>query len=294
MKPNTRALGACLALPLSALLLACGGGGGGADNGSANPATPVPPPVAVDPFQGTAYLKVSETSRFKGKTYGMERSIHQLMVDQCNALRRSYYDLPAQQPDEAVMAGLDTQITERFFDTDKAATYTSGYALTLSDLERWSAEAKLLNGVAPAVPPDCSAHSKVAIETGWLWRDGVRYELRFKDSKALGNRSSSTLSRTTLASDEQVRAMPSDTVMGERCHKPQIPLEGIVAGESCLWDRYPMVAYLNWPWNLSGKTTLGSGEQTLERQLQVLAIEQGKPLNAAKLALPPGFSVTTP
>ncbi|MCV2365029.1 hypothetical protein LNV23_16375 [Paucibacter sp. DJ1R-11] len=290
MKPNTRAHGACLALPLSALLLACGGGGG-AD--SATPATPVPPPVAVDPFQGTAYLKVSETSRYQNKSYGMERSIHQLMVDQCNALRRGHYDLPPQQPEEAVMAGLDTQITERYFDTDKAATYTSGYVLAWPDLERWTAEFSRNNSV-PAVPPDCSVYRKVPIQTGWLWRDGVRYELRFKDSKALGNRSSSTLSRTTLATAEQVNAMPSTTIMGERCHKPQVPLEGVVTGESCLWDRYPMVAYLNWPWSLSGKTTLGNGDQAIERQLTVLALERGKVLDAAKLALPAGFAVTLP
>lgn len=283
---------AAAATALLGLLAACGGGGGGSDSGSGGQPTPVPPPVVLDPFQGTAYLKFSQTSRYKDKSYGMERGAHQKIVDVCNSVRSSFYELPPQQVDEAVMAGLDTQLTERFFDTDKAATYTVGYGLSFPDMDRWSAEQKRLNGALPAVPPDCSAHTKVEIKQGYLWRDGVYYSLNYKDSKALGNSKSSSLSKLPLASEEQVRAMPTESVMGERCHKPQIPLEGVVAGTSCLWDRYPMVGYLNWPWSLAGKSSLGSGADMLERQQTTLAIERGKPIDAARLSLPPGFTVT--
>ncbi|MCV2422989.1 hypothetical protein [Paucibacter sp. DJ2R-2] len=282
-----------LALTLAAPLAACGGGSGdsGGKAGAPQP-TPAPPPVSLDPFQGTAYLKTSQTSRYKDKSYGMERSSQQQIVDVCNSIRLSFYALPAQQVDEAVMAGLDTQITERFFDAHKAATYTTGYSLSFPDFDRWGDEQKRLNGALPPVPPNCSLYAKVEIKQGYLWRDGVYYSLNYKDSKAVGNSKSSSLNKLTLASEEQVQAMPNETHMGERCHKPQIPLNGLVAGDACLWNRYPMVSYLNWPWSLAGNSTLGSGAHQLERQQTTLAIERGKPIDAAKLSLPPGFSVT--
>lgn len=288
-----RTLSAAAVTALLGLLAGCGGGGGGGGDSGGGTAPPVPPPpVVLDPFQGTAYLKFSQTSRYKDKSYGMERGLHQQRVDLCNSQRQTLYQLPPQQPDEAAMAGLDTQITERYFDTDKAATYTVGYVLSFPDMERWLDEAKRLNGTLPAVPPDCSVHTKVEIKQGYLWRDGVYYSLDYKASKAVGNSKSSSLSKQPLASEAQVQAMPSETVMGERCHKPQIPLEGVVVGESCLWDRYPMVSYLNWPWSLAGKSSLGSGADAMERQQSTLAIERGKPIDASRLSLPPGFTTT--
>lgn len=288
---NLRTPVTAAAAALLGLISGCGGGGGGDSSAGGTP-TPVPPPVVIDPFQGTAYLKTSQTSRYKDKTYGMERGTHQQIIDTCNLVRSTFYELPAQQVDEAVMAGLDTQITERYFDTDKAATYTLGYGLTFPDMDRWQDERKALSGATPVVPPNCSTYLKVEIKQGYLWRDGVYYSLNYKDSKALGNSKSSSLSKLTLASQEQVQAMPNETHMGERCHKPQITLNGVAAGESCLWDRYPMVSYLNWPWSLAGKTILGSGADALERQQALLAIERGKPIDASRLSLPPGFIVT--
>ncbi|RZL40545.1 MAG: hypothetical protein EOP35_00480 [Rubrivivax sp.] len=270
-----------LLLPLTLALAHCGGGGGDA---APAPEVIAKPGVVTDPYAGTAYLKVQKTTHAIGGGPGTGRAVVQELVNLCNEHRRSRYGLPAQQPDEALMAGIDVQFIERFYDNGKAAEKTTGYGLDVYDLQRWLADLKAGGGADPKTPPDCSAVNKVELTSGTLWRDGVKYDLRYDTKQALGSRTSASLTPTAIDSDEKVAAWPKKTVLGESCSVasgPAIPANLV----SCLWDRFPAKNWLNLPWALES-----SGGSALDVQVIAVAVESNKPLPAGAVDIPAGFT----
>lgn len=271
-----------LLLPLTLALAHCGGGGGGSDA-----STPTPPPVGTaDPYAGTAYLKVQVATLAKGGGPGLARAAVQTLVDQCNEQRRIRYKLPAVQPDEALMAGLDVQTVERFYDNRKAAEFSTGYGLLLTDYQRWLDELRTAAGTDPAAPPQCGAAQKQESTKGYLWLDDVRYELRYDTRQALGRRGHASFTATDLATQDKVAAWSTRTVMGETCRVASTPAEPSLDG-ACLWERFPAKAYLNLPWALESVT--GAVQEV---RITTQALERDKPLRAGALAIPEGFSVT--
>jgi hypothetical protein len=269
-----------LLLPLSLALAHCGGGG--SDAPAAAPL--VPPVTSVDPYAGTAYLKMERTTHAIGGGPGLGRAVVQQLVDQCNEHRRSRYDLPAQQPDEALMAGIDVQTIERFYDNGKAADKTTGYSLSVYDLQRWLDELKAGGGPDPKTPPDCSAVSKVALSSGTLWLDGVKYDLRFDTKQAFGKRGGASFTAAAIDSDDKVAAWPKKTVLGESCSVasgPGIPTNLV----ACLWDRFPAKNWLNLPWAL--ESTGGAAQEVRD---VAVAVESNKPLPAGAFDIPTGFT----
>jgi hypothetical protein len=267
-----------LLLPLSVALAHCGGGDGAATDLAA------PPPVAADPYAGTAYLKVQVSTLAKGGGPGMARAVVQTLVDQCNEHRRSRYDLPPVQPDEALMAGIDVQTVERFYDNHKAAEVSSGYSLRLTDYQRWLDELTAGSGANPATPPQCAAVQKEEIQNGTLWLEGVKYDLRFKTREAIGSRGGASFTAAAIDSDDKVAAWPTKTVLGQTCRVasgPAIPANRV----SCLWDRFPAKTYLNLPWAL--ESVAGEAQEV---RITALALERDKPLPAGAVAIPAGFS----
>lgn len=275
-----------LTLALAVPLAGCGGGGGGGGT-NAPPGTPAtPPPVATDPYAGTAYQKLQITTLATGGGPGMARSNHQALVDLCNEHRKARYGLPPLAPDVALMAGLDVQTQERFYENGKASEFTTGYGLEFTDYQRWFDQLRSGNGVDPATPPDCSVAQKVESVHGYLWLDKVRYELRFKTRQALGRRDHISFTPADLATPGQVAAWPTRTVAGETCRVASIPTEPVLDG-ACLWERFPARKYLNLPWEL--ERTGGAGQEV---RVLTLALERDKPLRAGVLAIPEGFTVT--
>lgn len=267
-----------LLLPLTLALAHCGGGGGSPE---APPTTK--PDVVTDPYAGTAYLKVQRTTHATGGGPGLARAGVQGLVDLCNTYRNDAYGLPAQQPDEALMAGLDVQTIERFYDNGKAADKVSGYGLDVYDLQRWLDEYKA-GGTLPATPPDCSAVKKGEFTSGTLWRDGVKYDLRYDTKRAFGSSTSATLTPTAIDSDDKVAAWPKKTVLGESCSiasGPAIPTNLV----QCLWDRFPAKAWLNLPWAL--ESSGGAGQEVRDI---ALVVESNKPLPAGAVDIPAGFT----
>jgi hypothetical protein len=270
-----------LLLPLCLALAHCGGGGGG-DSPVASPS--VPPVVSVDPYAGTAYLKVQVTTHAKDGGPGLGRAAIQAGVDQCNEVRRSRYALPAQQPDDATMAGIDVQTVERFFDNGKAAETNTGYTLKLYDYLRWTNDLTAGAGTDPKTPPDCSAVQKVDIKSGTLWLDSVKYDLRFDTQQAIGTRGSSSFTPTAIDTDDKVAAWPKKTVLGETClvaSGPSIPTSTV----ACLWDRFPAKTYLNLPWAL--ESTAGTAQDV---RIVALELQRDKALPAGAVAIPAGFT----
>lgn len=271
-----------LILPLTLALAHCGGGG------AATTELEAPPPVAVDPYAGTAYLKVQITTLATGGGPGLARSVMETMVDQCNSFRKSIYDLAPVRPDQTLMAGLDIQVVERFYDNRKAAEARTAYGLRLTDYERWNNEnANKTAPVAwPATAPDCAATQKVEAnrQTTYVWRDGIRYELRHDSKQALGRRNHISFTEVELGTASEVAAWPKRTVMGQSCSVASLPARPTLDG-ACLWDRFPAKTYLNLPWVLESK-----GGAIQEVSITTLALEHDKPLPAGVFDIPPGFT----
>ncbi|MEO6279419.1 hypothetical protein [Roseateles sp.] len=268
-----------LLLPLALALAHCGGGGG-------SPETPpvTTPNVVTDPYAGTAYLKVQKTTHAIGGGPGMGRAVVQGLVDLCNEHRLGHYGLPPMQPDESLMAGIDVQFIERFYDNGKAAEKTTGYGLSLYDLQRWLDELKAGGGPVPKTPPDCSAVTKVELNSGTLWLDNVKYDLRFDTKQALGTRGAASFTPTAIDSDDKVAAWPKKTVLGESCSVASGP--AIAANlVSCVWDRFPAKNWLNLPWALES-----TGGAAQEVRVIAVALESNKPLPAGAVDIPAGFT----
>lgn len=269
-------------LAVAALTLVACGGGGAAEPPTATPSTP------ADPYAGTAHLKTQETYLHTGGSTGIARDAFQANVDQCNAFRDSYYKLPAVQPAEALMAGLDVKVVERYYDNGRAIETTTGYGLTLPDVQRWLDDLKVAGGDASAVvPPDCAAAKRQDNVSGWLWLDGVKYELRYDTQQAIGTRGGSAFTRSDIATTAEVGAWPKKQVMGETClvaSGPNVP-PNLASG--CLWDRFPAALYLDMPWMLDSPQP-GLSERKL---IVTLEVDSGKATPTGKLDMPAGLAV---
>lgn len=272
------------ALPL---LTHCGGGGGGgADSGTGT--TPTTPPDS-SPWAGTAYVRQEQRNVFVGKTYGLARNSAMGQFELCNEYRVKGYRLSPVLPPEAVLAGVDTLTIERYYDNRKALTWFRGYTLAPTDLKRWLDEAQAKPDTLPAVPPDCSLYTRQDIVNGSLWVDGVAYDLR-SDKKAVGRHSADSLKETEAFSAAQLAAMTSSKVMDQAC---QLSSTAGTLGTStaCFGTRFPLKAYLNWPWPLESRTYAGSGDSAMVTDLKLLEISYDKPLAASLFKVPDGYTV---
>jgi hypothetical protein len=272
------------ALAAVAALAGCGGGGGAGDSPVATPSVPVTP---ADPYAGTAHLKTQETLLNTGSTTGPARNAVQGLIDVCNAYRTTRYKLTAVQPTEALMAGVDVQDVERYYDSGRAVEIRSGYTLTLPDLQRWLDELKTSGATDPATAPDCAAAKRGDITSGWAWLDGVRYELRFGTKEAIGTRGHPSFTATALATDTEVAAWPKKSVLGQTCVVASGAGVPPSLSQGCLWDRFPAKTYLGLPWLLESAKP---GTLT-ELRITTLALDTGKATPAGALDLPAGFSV---
>jgi len=246
-------------------------------------------------FEGTAYLKTRSTFAYEGKGHGLGRAAAQTLVDQCNAFRKLHYSLPPVSPSDEIMRSPDVYIREKFIDTDKALTISTGHVVDLPDMQRWMADFKIsaVSGGLPAVPPDCAAARSNETRSGTLWRDGIKYELRFATRKAIGARAA-LVKRPLLSAESEFLALPAQTHLGQTCREVTTPTVGgalLFAGNSCIWDRFPFVAYLNWPFAMSGRIQVGA-DKSLHETIEPLALERDKAIAPTVFAIPPGFSVS--
>ncbi len=93
-----------------------------------------------------------------------------------------------------------------------------------------------------------------------LWRNGVTYELNFETKKAIKSEAGKDgFPERTLASQKEFEGFELGLFIGEICHQAIAPVGnefgGLFAGQACIWDRFPFVSYLNWPWALSATRT---------------------------------------
>jgi hypothetical protein len=273
---------------LGAALASCGGGGGSGTEAAPDPENP---PVLA--FAGTAYLKTENTVLYAGKNYGLARGAFQGQVDVCNAYRASVYELPAVTPAEDKLAKLDVTVHEKYFDTDKALTLITGTGLELTDMPRWLADLKANAdaGIAtyPDVPPDCTVVSESVRKNGTLWRDGITYDLRYSDQKAVGNRGGNT--KEDLTSQTEFSALPGDLFLGQSCRVVAAPAGTLSDSKSCIWDVFPYQRYLNFPYALSGLVQFGPSAGLMET-IEPQEVDRGKAIATSVFQIPDGFTVT--
>jgi hypothetical protein len=287
---GTRAVAARATLAaLGAIGLTLTACGGNSDASSGADLLPAPSAALV----GTAYLKTSNTVHYRGKDRGFAREAFQAQVDQCNGMRSLYYGLQAVSPPEATLASLDVLVHEKFFDTDKALTLITGTGLTLPDVQRWlrDADASAATGTYPALPMDCAQVERKEIKNGTLWRDGIKYELRYATLTATGTRVDT--SPTVFKSAAEFAALPAGIFLGQACRQVTAPATALLAAGStaCIWDAFPYVGFLNLPFALSGELAFGTGTALVET-IEPLAVERGKAIAASTFTIPAGFTIT--
>ncbi|MDL5031298.1 hypothetical protein QRD43_05195 [Pelomonas sp. APW6] len=224
-----------------------------------------------EPWVGTAYLRQEIRHTFEGQTYGLGRQTLEGLVALCNVVRREA-GLPETHPPEDLMAGLDTETVERYFDNGRALTRRQGYGLVLPDMRRWMDERTARPTVIPAVPPDCSVTRKVDNTSTLLWKDGIRYELR-ADGKGSGHRRHATLSPRPLGPTPE--GSGPDNVHGQPCLRVRVS-SPVAKGDSCLWTGYPLQEYLNFPWALASHRVIGMGPQPLVEDVRTLEMTVGR------------------
>jgi hypothetical protein len=275
-----------LSISVAVVLASCGGGGGD------EPPAPDAVTASAGSFSGTAYLSSQTVSRLAGREYGLNGSSARDLITVCNSIRAGK-NLPASPAiDPAVLASLDVQTTERYFDNGvRAASYTSGRVLDLPDLQRWKTDAQ--RDPVAALPPDCAQHVLVAIDTGLLWRDGLRYDISFRDRTAKARSAQADFAPQTLVDATEVARWPSELQDGQSCKvaATESPLGSV---GSCIWQRFPLQKLLNWPWVLRSEATLGSGAAALTQTTSTLGIENNRAVPEDKLRVPDGFTVTGP
>lgn len=241
---------------------------------------------AADPMAGTAYLRQEYRHSFEGQPRGLARQTVEGLVAQCNQMRKAA-GASETQPSEELMAGLDVETVERYYDNGRALTRRQGYTLELTDMRRWMAERAANPGVLPATPPDCSLTRKVDIVNTLLWKDGVRYELR-SDKKGSGNKRHATLTPRPMAvpADDDSK----DKVHGESCVRLHVG-GPIGKGDSCLWTRFPLQEYLNFPWALESRRVIGMGPQPMVEVVRTLELTVGRPSPRGLFELPADYSI---
>lgn len=277
-------------LCLLPLLTHCGGGGGASDTPSTSPSTPpIPTTPSGDPWLGTGYIKQEQRSLLVGKPYGMARAAAMGQFDLCNAYRKGY-DLGPVLPPEDVLAGMDTLTIERYYDSGQALNITSGYTLEARDLQRWLKDvAASKDGTPPAVPPDCSLYTRQDIVTGSLWSGGVLYSLS-ADKKATGTHKSDSLTARDLFKPEEIPLLKPAKVSDEACLLSSATTT-LGVSTACFSTRFPLKAYLNWPWVLEGKTYSGSGEAATVTELKTVDMSFGKASPLGRFRVPDGYTV---
>lgn len=241
-------------------------------------------------FAGTAYAKTRSSWHYADKTVGPTRMAFDAQIDLCNSMRRSA-GLPETRPPESALAALDVTTKEKYFATDRALTLVTGSLLVLTDLRRFLEQSKASPGAA--APPDCALLSVSPIKTGTLWRDGVRYELHFKDGKAFGTRSRTVDAQRTLMPQDEWDHLPRTRLVGQTCREippPPVPSPLLPTGKSCIWDLFPFVGYLNWPFALSGDTGL-SPTGGLVESIEPIDAWSGRTIDPPTFDVPAGMKV---
>ncbi|HLO94145.1 MAG TPA: hypothetical protein VK195_07505 [Burkholderiaceae bacterium] len=276
-------------LCLLPLLTHCGGGGS-SDTPATSPSTPpIPTTPGGDPWLGTGYIKQEQRNLFVGKPYGMARAAAMGQFDLCNEYRKGYKLAPVLPPEE-VLAGMDTLTIERHYDSGQALNRTSGYTLEARDLQRWLEDWKASkDGTPPTVPPDCSLYTRHDIVTGTLWAGGVVYSLG-SDGKATGTHRSDSLTSRDIFKPEDIPLLKPAKIGDEACllSSAATPLGNSTA---CFSTRFPLKAYLSWPWLLEAKTYSGSGESAAVTDLKTVDASFGKPSPVGLFRVPDGYTV---
>lgn len=288
MKAGSRLLALAGVIALLNALAACGGGSDAAIDHEAT--------APAGSFTGTAYLKTRNTVHVNGKEYGVARMGVQTLVDQCNGMREVFYGLPAVLPSEAKMASLDVSIHEKYFDTDKALTLITAKSAELPDLQRWTGEAVAISksGSYPGVPPDCSDMHEKELRSGTLWRDGVKYRLDFNTSKAIASRMPDPDAKMELATESEYLSFPTNSYGGQTCREVPPPPGLTSATTACMWDRFPFMSYLNWPFMLKGRIQFGPDtgpDSTLFETVETLVVERDGLIVPLLFDVPAGFKV---
>lgn len=284
MKPASH--GITIAIVLG--LIGCGGGGGedAADSKSESV-------ESGGAFAGTAYAKVRRTVLLKDKPVGPLFTGILSLIQTCNDARLVFYGLPPVQPGVAGLEKLDTRTFDMYFDTDKAATYITWTYAHFFDYERWLKETGA-SSEKPLKAPDCAAHDMVERKTGTLWREGVKHELNFEKKTATSfDAGKNGFPKRTLALQKEFESFQIGLFLGEICHEVVAPVDesikGLFAGEACIWNRFPFVSYLNWPWALSATRNYpGIGVETDT----LLEIDSKHVIDARFFKIPPDFTVS--
>lgn len=240
-------------------------------------------------FNGTAYIKVRRVSTLEGQEKGLARITMEGLIGTCNNMRESFYSLPPVSPDAALLAKLDEQVVQKYFEVDHAATYVTGHLMKLTDFQRWTQEQR--SNPKPPAPPDCAKHALTEHKTGWIWRDGIKYQLTFAQKRAVGLSGSSDFNARIIAPQRDFDANPMNMFDGQGCREVVAATAEYADGTACIWTAFPFAAFLNLPWALKAERRLGI-PQKLKQVDTLIRIERNRAIDKYVFEVPSDFKLT--
>jgi hypothetical protein len=248
--------------------------------------------TAAPGFEGNAHLKVERVSTLDGRSEGPARAAAQSLIDGCNGVRQTLYDLPPVAPPASALEGLDRRVVEKFFDNGRAATYVTGTALELVDFRRWSAAARATTKPDPA--PDCAAHALREQRSGTIWRDGRRIELRFDAKRAISMPAPQDFVVRPLMEATEFAGLPKTRHGLQSCSTVRAPgLVEFAGGTACIWTAFPFAAYLNFPWAFEAERNFGM-PKPLHDVDRLLDVELNRIVDGRVFEVPAGFAMIGP
>lgn len=160
-------------------------------------------------------------------------------------------------------------------------------------MRRWLSDLKatMSLGKPPSVPPNCAQFKLGEIRNGTLWRDGLVYQLRYNTRKAFARRASRAPAPPRLA--VAFEDAPKLTYLGQSCREVVAPDGLSPESRPCIWDLFPYISYLNWPFVLSGRVQYGPIRGMFETIVPI-AVEHGQSIPSSVFEIPTGFAVIGP
>ena len=249
----------------------------------------IPAALAAPPgVEGTAHIRLRRVTVFEGKDFGAQRSAINAQIDVCNGIRAGFYQLPPVRPEDSMLAALDTQTIDKYFDGDKAATHVTGHQLVLTDQLRWTLESRG-GEPKPARPPDCAAARLDEVRSGTLWVDGIKRQLRYDTRRALPVPDSGDFRPRALLPEADFGKLPFSLYLGQGCREVVAPLlVEFAGGRACIWSAFPFVAYLNLPWALQAERRFGMPEK-LHQVDSLQLVERNRAIDPGIFRPPAGF-----
>lgn len=143
----------------------------------------------------------------------------------------------------------------------------------------------------PPVPPTGAFAGTAYLKTQNTVLYNGKNLLHFDTRRAIGNKYFDD--KLPLATASEFAAFPAGKFVGQTCREVTGPGGTLIDGKSCIWDIFPFVRCLNWPFALSGRVQFGPSAALVET-IKLIEAARNQTIAASVFQIPAGFAVTPP